>query len=151
MPALAHAQSAPCPPPSVLFVCPAGTVKSAIARETLKRRAAELGFPLRVTSRGVQVEDHVSPALAANLKADGLDPAREPARALASADVKAADIVIAFDEAAQAPELKGARSWDTPSWNSDYARAKAALAAHVERLLVELRAKPCTAVAKGSR
>jgi len=151
MPALAHAQSAPCAPPSVLFVCPAGTVKSAIARETLKRRAAELGVPVRVSSRGVHVEDHVSPGLAANLKADGVDPAREPARTLARADASAADIVVAFDEAAQVPELKGARSWSTPSWNSDYAGARAALAAHVDRLLAELREKPCGAGAKDAR
>jgi protein-tyrosine-phosphatase len=150
-PALAHAQSAPCPPPSVLFVCPAGTVKSAIARETLKQRAAEVGVPVRVSSRGLHVEDHVSPGLAAHLKADGLDPAREPARTLASADVSAADIVVAFDEAARVPELKGARSWDTPSWNSDYAGARAALATHIDRLLVELRAMPCPAVTKGAR
>jgi len=150
-PAFAHAQPAPCAPPNVLFVCPAGTVKSAIARETLKRRAAELGVPVRVSSRGVHVEDHVSPGLAANLKADGLDPAREPALPLAGTDLGAADIVIAFDEAAQVPELKGARSWDTPSWNSDYAGARAALAAHVDRLLAELRAKPCAAAAKGAR
>lgn len=150
-PALAHAQSAPCPPPSVLFVCPAGTVKSAIARETLKRRAAELGVTVSVSSRGVHVEDHVSPGLAANLKADSLDAALEPPQNLVSADVSAADIVIAFDEAAQVPALRGARAWDTPSWNSDYAGAKAALAAHIDRLLAELRAKPCAAVAKRAR
>jgi protein-tyrosine-phosphatase len=126
-------------------------VKSAIARETLKRRAAEQGVPVSVTSRGVHVEDHVSQGLAANLKADGLDAALETPRALASTDVSAADIVVAFDEATQIPALRGARSWDTPSWNSDYAGAKAALAAHVDRLLAELRAKPCAAVVKGAR
>ena len=32
----AAAQTKPCPPPRVLFVCPAGSVKSAIARESLR-------------------------------------------------------------------------------------------------------------------
>lgn len=150
-PTLAHGQAPPCAPPAVLFVCPAGTVKSAIARETLMRRAAESGVPVRVTSRGIHPEDHVSAGLAANLKADRLDPAREPALALTRGDIAAADIVIAFDSAAQAPELKGARSWDTPSWNSDYAGAKAALDGHVVRLLAELRANPCAASATGGR
>lgn len=145
-PTLARAQAAPCSPPSVLFVCPAGTVKSAIARETLRRRAARSGISVQVNSRGIHPEDHVSPALAAQLKADGLDPGREPARVLSPADVAAADIVIAFDKAAEAPELKDARSWDTPSWNDDYTGAKSALSAHVDRLLDELRARPCTAV-----
>jgi hypothetical protein len=147
-PAALPAQAAPCAPPTVLFVCPAGTVKSAIARETLKRRAAASGVRVRVVSRGVHPEDHVSPALAANLRADGIDPAAEPVLALQDADVAAADIVVAFDEAAEAPALKGARVWDVPSWNSDYAGAKAALAVRTDALVGELRerqARPCVA------
>ena len=141
----------PCPPPRVLFVCPAGTVKSALARETLRFRAAELSVPVRVTSRGVHSENHVSPGLAANLKTDGLDPAREPLRALVGGDIADADIIIAFDAAAQAPGLEGARTWDVPSWNSNYSEAKSALSAHVDRLLAELRAKPCAAVPRAPR
>jgi len=141
-PTALKAQPAPCgAPPTVLFVCPAGTVKSAIARESLKAQAAGAGVLVRVQSRGLKVEDHVSPGLAANLKADGIDPTAEPARPLADGDVAAADIVIAFDEAAKAPALRNARSWDIPSWNSDYAGAKTALAARMEDLIVELRAR----------
>lgn len=143
-------RAAPCGPPStVLFVCPAGTVKSAIARETLKARAAKAGVQVRVRSRGLNVEDHVSPGLAANLKADGIDPAAEPARPLSDGDVAAADIVIAFDDAAKALPL--ARAWDIPSWNDEYPAAKAALAADVDRLVVELRARQtsgCVGVAR---
>lgn len=136
--AATSAQAAPCPPPKVLFVCPAGTVKSAIARETLRRRARERRIAIQVSSEGLHPQDHVSPALAANLASDGIDPKSDPLRPLSVADVKAADVVIAFDEAAQAPELAGARVWTTPSWNDDYAQAKAALAPQVEALLDEL-------------
>jgi hypothetical protein len=142
LPATARAE--PCPSPRVLFVCPAGTVKSAIARETLKHRAASLRLAVDVRSRGLQVEDHVSPALAANLRADGIDPAAEPARRLAPADIAWADLVIAFDEAAAAPGLGGARAWDTPSWNSDYAGAKLALSRHLDALVAELSSRGCT-------
>jgi protein-tyrosine-phosphatase len=145
-PSLARAKTGACPPLSVLFVCPAGTVKSAIARETLKARAASAGLAVLVRSRGLHVEDHVSPALAANLRADGIDPAAEPARQLTDADVRQADIVIAFDEAAQAPALMAARVWTIPSWNSDYAGARTALAKQIDALLPELRARqgdPC--------
>ena len=138
-PSVARAAAGPCAPPTVLFVCPAGTVKSAIAREALKARAAQAGVPVRAVSRGLRPEDHVSAALAANLRADGIDPAAEPARALKAADVGRADIVIAFDEAAQAPALRAARVWDVPSWNGDYAGAKAALAVRMEALVAELR------------
>ena len=137
------AAASECVAPEVLFVCPAGTVKSAIARETLKRRAAERGLAVHVRSRGVHPEDHVSPALAANLKADGIDPAAEPALALAAADLAAPAVVIAFDEAAQAPGLERARVWTIPSWNSDYLGAKAALSTKIEALLDELSAHRC--------
>ena len=135
------AAASPCAPATVLFVCPAGTVKSAIARETLRSRAAAAGVQVVVTSRGLHPEDHVSPALAANLQADGIDPAAEPAQAFSDADVAAADIVIVFDEAADAPRLRKARAWDVPSWNSNYPAAKAALAERIDSLIVELRTR----------
>ena len=131
----------PCAPATVLFVCPAGTVKSAIARETLRKRAAAAGVQVQAQSRGIHPEDHVSPGLAANLKADGIDPAAEPARTFVDADAARADVVIAFDEAAKVPALSQARTWDIPSWNSDYPAAKATLAARIDDLLAELRAR----------
>lgn len=132
-----------CAPTRVLLVCPAGTVKSAIARETLKRRALERRIPLQAESRGLSPADHISPGLAAHLRADGVDPGAQPVRRLESADLKGVDIVIAFDDAAAAPGLRGARIWSTPSWNDDYAAAKAALAPQVEALLDELSARGC--------
>jgi len=136
---------AACPPVRVLFVCPAGSVKSAIAREALKRRAADEGVSLSVSSRGVHPEDHVSPGLAARLKADGLNPASEPLRRLTQADVAQADMAIAFDAAADEPMLRSAQAWKTPSWNGDYAAAKADLDGRLALLLVELKARPCGA------
>ncbi|MGR4864188.1 arsenate reductase/protein-tyrosine-phosphatase family protein [Caulobacter sp. LARHSG274] len=135
---------ASCPPSKVLFVCPAGTVKSAIAREALKQRAASVGAAILVRSRGLAVEDHVSAALAARLAADGLDPRAEIARTLEAPDVAWADIVVAFDEASQAPTLARARSWTTPSWNSDYDNAKADLDRRLDALLAELAKQPCS-------
>lgn len=133
----------PCPAPQVLFVCPAGTVKSAIAREMLKRGAAARGLAVQVRSRGVHPEDHLSPKLAARLAADGLDPRAEPVRAFGRSDAAGADVVIAFDEAAQAPGLEGARAWDVPSFNGDYAHAMPALEKRTNALLDELAARPC--------
>lgn len=132
-----------CVPPKVLFVCPAGTVKSAIARETLKQRAAARGVAVSVQSRGLAIEDHVSPALAERLRIDGVDPKAEPARVLKAPDIAWADIVIAFDEAAQAPPLSRARAWATPSWNSDYDKAKVDLDRRLDALLAELATRAC--------
>jgi protein-tyrosine-phosphatase len=142
----ASAASAACPPVRVLFVCPAGTVKSAIAREVLKRRAADEGVSVAVSSRGVDPEDHVSPALAANLKRDGINPASEPLQRLAQSDIAQADVIIAFDEAAGEPALHSARSWKTPSWKDHYDTAKADLDDRLTGLLTELKARtsrPC--------
>jgi len=55
-------------------------------------------------------------------------------------------LVIAFHEAADLPSLHAARAWKTPSWNSDYAMAKADLEDRLTGLLAELKAraaKPC--------
>jgi protein-tyrosine-phosphatase len=139
----AWAARPPCASRAVLFVCPAGTVKSAIAREVTRRRAAARGLEVQISSRGVHPEDHVSPILAARLRADGLDPAAEPARPLAPADLAGADIVVAFDEAALAPGMSLARVWDTPSWNANYDQALAAVTGRVDVLLDELAASPC--------
>jgi protein-tyrosine-phosphatase len=130
--------TAACRPQVVLFVCPAGTVKSAIAREALKRRAATAGLAIDVRSRGIAPEDHVSPALAQRLRADGINPAAEPALAVTAADVARADMVVAFDAAAEAPVMKGARAWATPSWNADYDTAKADLDRRLDGLVAEL-------------
>jgi len=132
------AAAAPCRPTRVLFVCPVGTVKSAIARETLRRRVAAAHLPVLVQSRGLAPANHVSPALAERLRADGIDPGADLLRALTAADVADADIVIAFDEAAQSSLLAKARAWRTPSWNEHYDEAKADLAQRLNGLIEEL-------------
>ena len=139
----ATAQTPPCRPPRVLFVCPAGTVKSAIARETLRRGAAQRGLAVQVQSRGIHPEDHLSPTLVVQLGADGINPRSEPVQPLTAGDISGNDLIIAFDEAAQAPGLGKARVWEIPSWNTSYAAAKSALAVQVDALLDELRARPC--------
>jgi protein-tyrosine-phosphatase len=138
----AGSANAACPPVQILFVCPAGSVKSAIAREALKQRAAREGVSVAVSSRGVHPEDHASAALLSNLKRDGLNPASEPLRGLAPSDIAQADLIIAFDEASDEPILRSARAWKTPSWNADYAAAKTDLDDRLTRLLIELKVRP---------
>ncbi len=132
------AAAGPCRSTRILFVCPVGTVKSAIARETLRKRVAAANLPVLVQSRGIAPANHVSPALAARLRADAIDTRADPLRALTAADVADADIVIAFDEAAQSPLLGKARAWRTPSWNDHYDEAKADLAQRLDGLIDEL-------------
>ena len=142
-PTLARAKSPDCEPaPKVLFVCEAGTVNSAIARELFRARAANAGLDVAVTSRGLHPEDHLTPAVAAQLHAEGIDPAREPAKALSAAELAAANIVVAFNGAAEDPLLRGARRWNVPSWGADFATAKTAMEVHIGKLVAELGARP---------
>lgn len=136
--------AAPCPPPRVLFVCPAGTVKSPIARELLRAEAQRRGLAVDVRSRGVAVDDHVSEALRARLRADRVNSEAEPARNFVAADVSNADVVVAFDAAADDPRLTRARAWRTPSWNADYDTAKADMQTRIAALADELQRQSST-------
>ena len=124
VPFAATAWAKPCAATRVLLVCPAGSVKSAIAREELKRMAELRSVPVEVESRGIHPEDHISPLLAQRLSRDGIDPLAQPLRRFAPEDAKQADIVIAFDEAAYAPRLENARACHVASWHSQYDDAK---------------------------
>jgi len=131
----------------VLFVCPLGVVKSAIAREQLRRIAKARGLSVQVRSRGIEPPaipaNDISPGLTAHLREEGIDLFADPLRHFARADAERADIVIAFDEAAEAPGLEHARKWHSPSWNDDYANAKAKMDERIPVLADELAKRPC--------
>ena len=126
-------------PPKVLFVCQFGTVKSAVAREHLRRRAADRGIAIQVHSRGITPEPHRSAALTEALRQDGIDPDREPLGRLTPGDIAAADIVIVFDKLPAGFHAQGARDWsDLPSMNADYPAARTNLLKRINALLDEL-------------
>jgi protein-tyrosine-phosphatase len=126
-------------PPKVLFVCQAGTAKSAIAREMFKKRAKERGIVVDVFSRGIEIEDHLSPELKQKLRADGINTNAEPPRALTPADWAAADILVYFNPLPASVQHKDIRDWtDVSSVNDDYASAKCDMIAYIDALLDEL-------------
>ena len=59
---------------------------------------------------------------------------------MTAADVAGADVAVAFDGAAEAPVMKGARAWVTPSWNAAYDAAQADLDRRLNNLVAELAA-----------
>jgi hypothetical protein len=128
-------------PPKVLFICQAGTVKSPIARELFRRRAAERGIPVFASARGVAVEDHLSPKLLAAALADGVNLRAEPFVQLTQEDMLAADLVVFFDPPPWRASAHRLLDWtDTPSMNDDYLKAKAVVLAHSEIVLCEFAA-----------
>lgn len=129
-------------PPKILFVCQAGTAKSAIAREIFKKRAQERGIAVDVFSRGLVIEDHLSPALKENLRSNKIDTNAEPALALQPRDWAAADILVRFNPLPASVQHKDVRDWtDVPSVNDDYANAKRIMDKRIDELLNELAEK----------
>jgi len=127
-------------PPHVLLVCQFGTVKSAIARELLKRRAAQRGVTLSVESRGITPQHHLPSELEQRLAADGINPAAEPLRQLQARDIAAADLVIGFDKLPSQFRPRRLLDWsDLPSMVNDYAKSRVILDARIDSLLDSLR------------
>jgi protein-tyrosine-phosphatase len=126
-------------PPKILFVCQAGTAKSAIARELFKRRARERGIKADVFSRGIVVEDHISPTLRQKLIADGINTTAEPAKPLEPTDWAAADILVNFNPLPASVAHDDVRDWsDVPSVNDDYVNARALMTKRIDALLSEI-------------
>ena len=126
--------------PRILFVCQFGSVKSAIARELLKRRAAELHVELEIGSRGITPEEHLPAQLKAKLLREQIDPAAEPLRQLQQADLDAADRVIIFDKLPAGFRASKAEDWtDVPSILNDYDKARVDLDRRIEGLVRDYR------------
>ncbi len=126
----------------VLFICEAGTVKSAMAREVFRRRARERGLAVGAFSRGLHLSDHVSDGLRQRLAADGIATTADPAQTLATDDWRSALMVVAFNPLPASVERRDVIDWtDVGSMNDDYDRSLADLNQRIERLLDMLEAR----------
>jgi arsenate reductase (thioredoxin) len=127
------------PPPRVLFICQFGTAKSAIAREFFRRRARERGVAVATFSRGLTLEDHISPSLGAALRGEGIDPAHDRPQVLARRDLRAADIVVFFNPLPPSLGPVAALDWTAlPSVNENWPQARADLTQRIDALLDEI-------------
>ncbi len=125
--------------PHILFVCQYGTAKSAIAREVFRRRARERGLAVSAISRGLTIEDHISPPLRQRLLADGVDPSSDAPQILAPKDWRQADILVAFNLLPNSVKPAKMLDWtDMPSFNDDYDNAIATLDRRIDDLLDEI-------------
>lgn len=130
-------------PRRILFVCQFGSVKSPIAREHFRRRAAERGIRVEANARGITPEQHMSSELRLALQKDGINPTADPLLALAPADAASADILVYFDKLPPGLRATDRRDWTSlPSMNADYGAARADLVGRIDRLLDEIAACP---------
>jgi protein-tyrosine-phosphatase len=128
-----------CRPRRVLFVCQFGTVKSPVAREHFRRRAAERGILVEAVARGITPQEHMSGDLRLALRKDGINVRADPLRPLAPVDARRADVLVFFDNLPPWIRTSDRRDWtDLPSMNSDYAAARSDLIGRIDRLLDEI-------------
>jgi len=130
--------------PRVLFICRYATVKSATARELLRKRARERGVGVKVRSRGITPVDHLPPAIRQRLIDQfGIDPAAERPQALQQADLDRADVVVLFDNLPPSLHKMGPLDWtDQPSLLEQFEPSMAYLEAHLAVLLDRLATPP---------
>jgi hypothetical protein len=123
-------------PPTVLFICEFGTAKSAIARELFRRRARARGVAVTAFSRGLKIEDHISPPLRQKLDAEGIDSRHDGFALLTPTDIRTADIVVTFATLPTAYRPRKLLDWRAlPSVNDAYPAARADLDRRIDGLL----------------
>ena len=123
----------------VLFVCQFGTAKSAIARELFRRRIAQRHLAITAFSRGLTIEDHLTPQLRQRLADDGINPEFDRPQVLGLRDWQRATVIVAFNPLPAAVPRAKIRDWtDLPSITDDYANTRAILDRRLEALIDEL-------------
>ena len=123
--------------PLILFVCPHGAAKSVIAAAYFRRLAGRRGLRLDAAAAGTEPDETIPAAVVDGLLADGLDLRGQRPRRVTAAELASAARVVSFG-----CELPGAASpverWDdVPAVSADFAAARAAILARVERLVDE--------------
>jgi len=129
-------------PSLVLFVCLHASAKSLIAAEYFNQLAAERKLPFRALSAGTEPDDAVPPHVVAGMKGDGFDVSRVAPKRLTRDLAAPARIAITFE-----PDLGPyvgstcrVERWSVPAVSDDYAIARDAIKARVERLVAGLAA-----------
>ena len=86
------------------------------------------------------LEDHLSPEIRINLKADQIDPIADLPKTLSRRDWMKADIVVAFNPLPETIRHPDVRDWtDLPSVNENYSNARVILDKRIDSLLDEIK------------
>jgi len=124
--------------PRILFVCLHGAAKSVLAAADCERLAASRGLRVTADFAGTEPAADIAPKVAAALRADGVDLGGKKPRLVTREDVARADRVVAFgcDLGAAVPAGVAVDQWaDVPAVSDGLPAARAAIHAHLERLL----------------
>lgn len=126
----------------IVFVCLHGSAKSLIAAEYLNRLAEERGLPFRAVSAGTEPDDSVPLHVVAGMRNDGFDVSRRVPERLTRELAEPARVAISFepDLGAYVGSTCRVERWDVPAVSDDYAIARDAIRARVDRLVADLAA-----------
>src|SRR5918994_2792019 len=123
---------------TVVFVCQHGAAKSVLAAALLERLAAEHGAQLCALARGTEPEPQVASAVAAGLRAEGVDVAAWQPRPLTPGDLARAWRVVSFgpDLSHLVPNGTPLELWDdVPAVSDGFQPAQVAIAGRLLRLI----------------
>lgn len=139
----ATAETAEIPSAKILFVCEHGNVKSLMAVSYFNRIAQERHLPYIAVSRGSEPDSTTVPsAIIAGLRVDGFDVTDFHPTKLTAADVDTAKrvVTIGVPLPASTGGKLSALAWDdVPPASTDFMASSAALKAHVNELIEQLK------------
>jgi arsenate reductase len=122
----------------VLFVCLHGAAKSVLAAADFERLAKERRLPIAAEAAGTEPDAEIAPKVLATLTAEGVDMTGQKPRLVTREMAAGATRIVAFGCAlgAAAPEDAKVEQWeDVPNVSDGLPAARAAIRAHLERLL----------------
>lgn len=126
----------------VVFVCEHGAAKSVLAASHFNTLAVQRGLDAVATARGSAPDAAIPDAVLNDLASSGTLPCVEVPTALTDEDLRAADLVVTFDQPAWVARLADATSavaWDAlPPVSADVVKARAAIVSRVESLIDSL-------------
>ena len=124
----------------VLFVCLHASAKSLIAAEYFNKLAAERRLPFRAISAGTEPDSAVPPHVVAGMRGDGYDVSRRIPLTLTRELAARARVAVTFEPDLE-PYVGSAcrvERWAVPAVSDDYAVARDAIWARVNRLVAGL-------------
>lgn len=118
----------------VIFMCPHNAAKSVMAAAYCARAAQQAKLSLNIDSAGTEPSEHVSPAVADLLRAEGIEVGAHRPRRVTAEELAAADYIVSLgcDLAEFSVDPARVLRWDdVPAPSQNLVGAQSAIRAHV--------------------
>jgi arsenate reductase len=125
----------------ILFLCPHHAAKSVMAAAYFNRLIQDYDLPFVADSAGTEPDEHINPAVADLLRAEGFDVSNHQPRRVEEDELNESARIISMGCTAEELGISPERveGWsDVPIVSQDLPGARAAILRHVEGLIGEL-------------